>query len=379
MKTCGASRGFNLALVLASIFGTTAATRRGLIAADSDWKPASPTGTATADTKLDRWSHLRVSHRPTDAPREPSWHGLKRDNSQGTVGSNTCGFFTGEGINPMTCDAGTTCTNIGDYRDCCVDSECTTSSFSSVCLDYDNPKCSTYSEGTICCPNDDKSRYCVTYFWATTATPNAIFTLYNCEEKAYAGKAILDAEPPLDTATTSELSSATSTSSETSTTPTASATPVAASSSSSAPVGPIVGGVVGGLAVIGIVALGGFYLHLLNRRKNAAALEKPEAEPSLPKDPSPRPSPAPPAYHNPAHDGGGSTSPPVVAAAGFQDQGYAQSASLHPIVGAQGAQGGEMGEIQYADQAPKGRSPIEMSTASVYNELPTSENKVELP
>ncbi|KAK3682034.1 hypothetical protein B0T22DRAFT_274861 [Podospora appendiculata] len=368
MKTCGAAQGFNLALVLASIFGTTIATRRGLIAADSDSRPAAPTGTATSDTNLDRWSHLRVSHRPTDAPREPFWHGLKRDNSQAPVGSNTCGFFTGEGINAMTCDAGTTCTNIGDYRDCCVDSECTTSSFSSVCLDYNNPKCSTSSAGTICCPNDDKSRYCVTYFWATTATPNAIFTLYNCEEKAFSGKAILAAEPPLDTSTTSDSSSdPTSTPTDTTTTPTATPTPAAASSSSGAPVGPIVGGVVGGLAVIGIAALGAFYLHLLNRRKTAAvaaALEKPEAEPS------PRPSPAPPAYHNPAHSGDRSGAPLV----GVQNLGYVQGASLQP----QGRQMG--GEIQFADGAAhKGRSPIEMSTTSVYNELPTPENKAELP
>lgn len=50
----------------------------------------------------------------------------------------------------MYCYSGYTCTNIGNIRDCCAGNDCKTSSFSSVCLDYTDPACSSYSPGTRC-------------------------------------------------------------------------------------------------------------------------------------------------------------------------------------------------------------------------------------
>lgn len=50
----------------------------------------------------------------------------------------------------MFCPAGSTCLNIGNYRDCCIADDCRTSSFSSVCLNYNDPGCAAHTDGTTC-------------------------------------------------------------------------------------------------------------------------------------------------------------------------------------------------------------------------------------
>ncbi|KAK1756287.1 hypothetical protein QBC47DRAFT_412859 [Echria macrotheca] len=248
-------------LFLAVLSSGAVAAKAGR-AQDTRWEPPVP----TASEDSNRWAHLRISPRPTDGPNLDlrAIPLLGRD----TVGIETCGFFPEDG-SPMYCPAGRTCTNIGDYRDCCVGADCTTSSFSSVCLNYNDPGCGAHSPGTTCCDGDANRPYCATYIWSTSATPNRIFTLFNCDDQIFSGQAILDAEPRTRIGSSSGLVATTS-ATATSSTPAVTTTAVAASAGTSTPVGAIVGGVVGGLAVIGIVVLGIFYMFFRNRRVAAA-------------------------------------------------------------------------------------------------------------
>src|SRR4051794_40893022 len=89
----------------------------------------------TATDSADDWPHLRISHRPTDAPDLGSWRDLRRD-----VGTATCGFFPEFGMfmsapaylsrrkptklrpclgDPYDCGPSRTCTTSGHYRRCC--------------------------------------------------------------------------------------------------------------------------------------------------------------------------------------------------------------------------------------------------------------------
>jgi len=140
-------------LLLASIVTTVTARRHSY--RDADWKPSAATATAADATGPDRWSHLRISHRPTDAPKldlraaEPNW---KRSH----IGIETCGFFPEDG-RPFVCPDGFSCENIGNYRDCCGGEDCVTGTFASVCLNYNDPACATYTEGTTCWYGSPKS------------------------------------------------------------------------------------------------------------------------------------------------------------------------------------------------------------------------------
>ncbi|KAB5515542.1 hypothetical protein GE09DRAFT_579237 [Coniochaeta sp. 2T2.1] len=166
----------------------------------------------------------------------------------------------------MSCDQAYTCTNQGQYRGCCVGSECATSSFPTVCYGATETQCSNPGPETMCCTYDINYPYCVTYLWATTASPNQVFSLFNCDTHDWAGQQILSAEP--FAATTTNTSSA----------PNSQATVPAndnnnnnsGGGSSSTPVGAIVGGVIGGLAVIGLFVLCLVYLLLRYRRQKAA-------------------------------------------------------------------------------------------------------------
>lgn len=244
---------------LSAIVGLAAASRPGI----PQWKPAAQ----TAVFELHDRAHLQISPRPTDSPIVHA--GDLRRRQSGSIGSNTCGFLTFD-KSPFSCDAGYTCTNVGQFRGCCQGSACKTRSFSSVCLDSTAPACSRYTSGTMCCTASEHP-FCVTYLWATTATPNQVFSLYVCDTEYYAGQQILAAEQSLATTTTSPTSTSigSSTSSvPTSTAPTVSNTPVADPGAGGvAPSsGAIAGIVIGGLAVIGLVVLGVFFMFFRHRK-----------------------------------------------------------------------------------------------------------------
>ena len=169
--------------------------------------------------------------------------------------------------------------------------------------------------------------YCVTYLWATTATPNSIFTFFMCDESIAAGaQQFMSPTNPFAKTTTSTSTSSTrsSTSHITTTlnpsslissdsslsttaplTSTLTVVPTPSNSSSgggsSTPVGAIVGGTIGGVALIGLVALGAFLIIRRTRNKNqnqippqGGVAPMPLAEPKYGPDPH---SPLPPSYN----------------------------------------------------------------------------------
>jgi hypothetical protein len=116
----------------------------------------------------------------------------------------------------------------------------------------------------------DYAPFCVTYLWSTTASTNT-FTLIACESVRYTGFPTLAAESPSGTGTTTKRTTSTTRSTTSSTSSTSSTSTSGTStttgppgptnsgdnggSGGAAPVGAIVGGVVGGLAVIGMGAV----------------------------------------------------------------------------------------------------------------------------
>ncbi|KAJ9144536.1 hypothetical protein NKR23_g5778 [Pleurostoma richardsiae] len=255
--------------VLPAVFAAAAAGLRR----DSSWAPPLETVAVERPYKVIDG----VSPKPTSPPARGRFAmvpELRRDES---VGTDTCGYLTDQWV-PMTCGSGYTCTNSGSIRDCCEGGDCATSTFATACMDW--TACPTSSHpGTYCCTYETKYPYCITYFWQTTATPNRVFTFYNCGAKQVAGQEFL--WPTLSTSDSSTSSTSSSTTSTTSppTTTTTSTTSTTSSTTTttippnpgpSTPVGAIVGGVVGGVAVIALVVLGVFFIMRRNRNRPAA-------------------------------------------------------------------------------------------------------------
>lgn len=367
-------------LILASVITTAAAARRGAPLA-VDWKPAEATGTNTPDGL----THLRVSHRPTDAPRLASWQDLRRGVE---VGTNTCGFFTDEG-SPMICKRGYTCTNIDSYRDCCVGDDCTTSTFATACVDYDDPTCSNPADGTECCASTDgRPYYCITYLWSTTATTSKTFTLFNCEARKFSNDPQVLLAEPLNSTSSSDpttvrpansVSPSTTTKTVVGSSSSAPPTDAAANAyseggSSGAPVGAIVGGVVGGLAVIGLVVLGIFYMVIRNRRANSSGPAGGAGEPEG----------GPGGAGGPGQTGSAmSSSNAQLLGSGLSSSSGGPSPSSATLVGSNGLRSPEdlqrLGVLIPPGRPREKMSPVELVTTPTYSELPTQDNKAELP
>ncbi|KAK3357768.1 hypothetical protein B0T25DRAFT_567018 [Lasiosphaeria hispida] len=360
-------------LLLAALFSTTeAAAWRVFPRDDADWTPPAQTATVPNTDGSDPWTHLRVSHRPTDAPQ------LELRATTASIGINTCGFFP-EDDRAMTCPEGIACTNIGSYRDCCVGADCTTSSFNSVCINFDDPACGSHSKGTTCCNQDANLPYCGTYIWSTPATPNQVFTLFQCDDKIFSGVAILYPEPRgvvtvTDVSTTSASTSSASTSST--------ATHAAADSGgSSAPVGAIVGGVIGGLAVIGFVVLGIFYMFFYGRRGQrgtyaAAAKGEPDGSNGHDATPASTQNPFPPTY-NPTAYGGAPPHMYTQAYARAPSPAFSPDSNMPPL-------GITPSTVSHQAMSPememlKAGGLIEVPTSPVSKEMPTSPSSREMP
>ncbi|KAK0710856.1 hypothetical protein B0H67DRAFT_583552 [Lasiosphaeris hirsuta] len=355
-------------LLIAALFSTTeAAAWRVFPRDDADWMPPAQTATATTTDGSDPWTHLRVSHRPTDAPR------LDLRATTASIGVETCGFFP-EDDRAMSCPPGITCTNIGNYRDCCVGADCTTSSFASVCLNFDDPSCGTHNQGTSCCNQDANLPYCGTYIWSTSITPNQVFTLFQCDNKIFSGVAILYPEPHGVVTVTDVSTTPASTSSASSASSTATHA-AADSGGSSTPVGGIVGGVIGGLAVIGFVVLGIFYMFFYSRRGQrgayaAAAKGEPDGSNGHDATPTSTQAPFPPTYNPTAYGG----APPHA---------YAPSPAISPD-STMPPLGNTPRNVPHHAMGPeieilKAGGLVEVSTSPMSKEMPTSPSSREMP
>ncbi|KAK9420677.1 hypothetical protein SUNI508_00768 [Seiridium unicorne] len=206
-------------------------------------------------------------------PPQARWAGVDADvlfGRQASLGSDTCGYISGtESFYPLTCGSGYTCTNSGIYRGCCRNTACSASTgYLTTCYDATATECSASSVGvnTLCCTYSASYPYCLTYLWSTTASPGNVFTEFNCDASAFSGQYFLAAETPSTTSTSSSTSSSgTSSSSTTSSSAVSAPTPSSStpsSNSGSSNTGAIVGGVVGGVAVLALIAFGiWFFLH----------------------------------------------------------------------------------------------------------------------
>ncbi|KXJ95102.1 hypothetical protein Micbo1qcDRAFT_156911 [Microdochium bolleyi] len=221
---------------------------------------------------------------PTSPP--PRRYGAVPALDARATGPNICGYISGtDSYYPLTCLAGNTCTNFGTYRGCCFGTACTQSTqFYTECHDATEAVCSaSVGPQTLCCTYTTSYPYCITHLWTTTASPGKLYTQLNCDQQKFSGQYILAASPP--TTTTESLASPSSStrsikaSASTSSAPTVPDNSVAGggqnaqsnggNNSSGAPVEAIVGGVIGGVAVLAIIGFAVWYL--IRRRTNRAA------------------------------------------------------------------------------------------------------------
>ncbi|KAK0718494.1 hypothetical protein B0T26DRAFT_676653 [Lasiosphaeria miniovina] len=161
---------------------SAALAARGSVDRYSNFNVAAPTGTGTSS---DKWHNLRTSHRPTDAPKQElgAWQDLRRE-----VGAATCGFFPESG-DPYDCGPSRICTNSGNYRRCCSGRECS-QALPTACVGLRGGDCP--EGGTICCQSP---LYCATFLWQTSASPNKIFTILDCDQINYPEPISILAEP----------------------------------------------------------------------------------------------------------------------------------------------------------------------------------------
>ncbi|KAK3367850.1 hypothetical protein B0H63DRAFT_535949 [Podospora didyma] len=178
---------------------SAALAARGSIDRYSNLNAVTPTGTGTSP---DKWHNLWTSHRPTDAPNQDlgAWQDLRRE-----VGAATCGFFPEFG-DPYDCGPSRICTNSGNYRRCCSGRECS-QALPTACIGLRGGDCP--EGGTICCQSP---LYCATFLWQTSASPNKIFTILDCDQINYPEPISILAEPrnaaPPAAATTTPLPAA---------------------------------------------------------------------------------------------------------------------------------------------------------------------------
>lgn len=285
-----------------------------------------------------------VSPRPT---LPPSFQGLRKRQTSSSdtfiIGPDqTCGFISGLPGAGFACDAASdTCvlvpatSAIPGFVGCCDDQDC---GFRVTCLDYDQVslsslcdngclmdtytlKCTASTEqfcNTVSFPGEIYDYFCNSL---SISTPQLILTTYDGETdgRAFVTTVFDDSSSELPTTSTNtkkststtDSSSSNTSSPSTSTSSGPSSTPgTSGGAGSSTPIGPIVGGVVGGVAVIGIIALG---IVFILRKKNSSAPVA-AAPPSQPPPTTPAPhqsfyasSPPPPGGDDPFKHGAAAT------------------------------------------------------------------------
>ncbi|KAI2473540.1 hypothetical protein F4781DRAFT_440900 [Annulohypoxylon bovei var. microspora] len=177
------------------------------------------------------------------------------------VGIDTCGFTTGSTV---TCDFGYDCTNVGNYRGCCVAgaADCLATIYTE-CIDYEEaPNSDGCGQHTLCCPTSKPS--CFIYVYSTESNPGSTLTYVECNESRGFGE-LFPFPPSLMTATSEPSSSSDSSSSDSST------DEPEQPSSHSKSAGAIIGGVIGGVVFILLIILAAVLLLRYRRRRRQAA------------------------------------------------------------------------------------------------------------
>ncbi|KAL0942701.1 uncharacterized protein CTRU02_200587 [Colletotrichum truncatum] len=186
----------------------------------------------------------------------------KREN-----GGPTCGYYEFNS-EPYDCYTNQACVTSGSYFACTGGSSPYTS-----CLDGFNSICSRSIEGlgTLCCNFNTDYPLCVTALKPVSFGNIATITGFRCGNNHAKGRKLLLETTGRSTSSTSKLTSSDQSSAViASTVPSSSLPPESSSSPPSSPgppVGAIVGGTIGGLAVIGLTAGAIAWMLIRNRRR----------------------------------------------------------------------------------------------------------------
>ncbi|KAK0666893.1 hypothetical protein QBC41DRAFT_357747 [Cercophora samala] len=242
----------------------------------SSWASPEPTGTKTQDGL----GHLRISHRTTDAPTLGRPRELRRQETDDGV----CGYFENPAIPDFHCLPHETCTNIGNYRACCPTGDWCAGldSHPTACVDYTHAACLYPTPGTICCDGEDGYGYCRPYHWSTSATPNRTFTVFACMPGKHTDAGtLLPTRPsgsslPTDSSNDPTYEDLLRFGGSTFSSPTA-----PPSVKSDTPVGAIVGGAIGGLAVVGAVIVAIFFMFFRSKKQAVETKSGPGSSTSL--------------------------------------------------------------------------------------------------
>ncbi|KAI0012174.1 hypothetical protein F4779DRAFT_105301 [Xylariaceae sp. FL0662B] len=175
------------------------------------------------------------------------------------LGDNTCGFTSASTI---TCESGYQCTNVGDYRGCCLpEADDCVSTIHTDCVDYtDVPNPAYCGPHTLCCSS--AVPYCFSYGFIISEEPGATFTHVQCQQTQGYGE--MYPLPPELMPTTSADEEPTSPSSTSPLT----VQPTDEPSSHKTPVGAIVGAVIGAVILI-VLAIIAAVLIIRRRRQRA--------------------------------------------------------------------------------------------------------------
>ncbi|KAI1383359.1 uncharacterized protein F4822DRAFT_75198 [Hypoxylon trugodes] len=188
------------------------------------------------------------------------------------LSSNTCGFTTASAI---TCGLGYECTNVGDFRGCCLsDEDDCSSTIYTTCIDYtavyDSADCGGH---TLCCP--ERVPHCFTYAFTTDNEPGATLKLVECNPSQGFGE--LFPYPP-------ELTMTPDISSTDSGSPSNPSSPTDTDSSNSSISGGAIAGIVVG-AVLGIILIAivvAFICRSQRKKQHQAPAVRPSISPPLP-------------------------------------------------------------------------------------------------
>lgn len=286
------------------------------------WMAPRATAVSFLSSEASKWTAPKVTlapYAPYDLLRKRQSEDLTITALQGP--DNTCGFFGGRPGAPLSCPTTDTCLMLqtaggpGAIGCCPISAEIAQCGFRIKCIDYD-----TFYNTTGSCNGDcvhdthtlkctaTTARFCNSIYWPQNnvqdyfcddvhiSSLQTLFTTYSGETGRTWATALISSESSTSpVSTTTDPSTTTDTdaplipSSTSTSTPPPTPVPVPGPKKST-PVGPIVGGVVGGVAVLAglITALVFFRRH--RNKKNAAAAVGPAADPN-----------APPVYSHPDH------------------------------------------------------------------------------
>ncbi|KLU83635.1 hypothetical protein MAPG_02688 [Magnaporthiopsis poae ATCC 64411] len=222
----------------------------------------------------------------------------------------TCGFISSSrAAGAFTCRSeGATCSNSGSYLGCCASKTCASVLTSCVPSSLASRCSASATRGVLCCTASDRG-FCSTYVMSRSKTPRSTLTLLVCHTAAGVGT-LLDFPVNYSSTSSSSGSKRTTTPPTKTTTPTPSSSSSRSSSSTTSPtnrdagastntpgpggqseqqqqqrdspaVGAIVGGVVGGVAVLALAAVAIFLMVRRARSKGAPKVQQQQQPPPM--------------------------------------------------------------------------------------------------